>query len=226
MKTDATIAADLRHIAHTHQPVELLNVYEGLPVLYKAEVLKVGTEPDHALIRFSSYEAVCLTLNRRTTLLTELLAGPVDAGVQACDLAAGTATLDDFRYARGRVGDRLILRVTPSEPLPVRLTSSQLDLGGLAVDLSLSGLGVTFTPPGAAATLRRQAPVQVKLKIEGTPLELPGTVRYVRLVTNTCRVGITLVPTPEARVLFQYLHARHDAILKELQERYQAALKK
>ena len=223
IKTDESIIADLRHIARTQQAVEFLNVYKGIPVLYQATVEKVGQ--DRAVVRFEQLGAVCLTLENKTTILTDLLSGPVNAAVLAVDLAAGMATLANFRYTYSKVGDRMILRVAPRDVVEVTLHSGRQPVTGTLADLSMSGVGVLISPLDKADALRRQSVVQLTLKLDSTPLELSGTIRYLKTEGDAARVGITLVQTSQARVLVQYIHKRQEEILRELEALYKAAVK-
>jgi hypothetical protein len=219
-ETDESILTELRHIAHTRQPVELLNVHLGLPVLYRAELLKVGDS--RALISFTQPEAVCLQLEGRTTLLTDLLRAPVNAAATEVDLAAGRATLYDFAFAY-KVGHRMIVRVVPAEQTLVTLSSGPQQLTGSLLDLAVTGVGLLLPVSDTARSLRRQAVVQMKMNLDGAPLALSGTVRYVRSAADGVRVGVTLVQTAETRSLYQYIHIRQEEILNDLRARYRAA---
>ena len=222
LKTDESIIADLRRLARTGQPVELLNVYQGIPVLYRAVVEKAGA--DRVVVQFEQPEAICLTLENKTTILSDVLAGPVNTAVLEVDLPGGTATLAKFRYAYSRVGDRMTLRVAPHAPVAVIINSGQQAVSGTLADVSMSGVGVVVAPPAEAETLRRQAVVQLALSLDDTPLALSGTVHYLKNEANACRVGVKLVQTSQARTLVQYLHRRQEEILRELHARYEAAL--
>src|SRR3972149_2761629 len=82
-KTDAAILSSLREFARAGRDVDLLNSYKGIPVLFKAALHEVGD--DTAVVRFEKYEAVCLTLENRTTLLADRLGGPGGAAVRSGD---------------------------------------------------------------------------------------------------------------------------------------------
>jgi len=214
--TDENIITQLRHLAHVGEPMDLLNVYQGLPVLYRAQALLVGD--DRAVISFQQPEAVCLQLEGKTTILSELLAGPVNAAVEDVDLQAGRAVVHSFSYSF-KVGHRMSVRVTLAHPASATLSSGLQQLTGTAADIGMTGVGVILSTPEAAQTLRRGAVVLLRLTLEAAPLELSGLVRYVR----GSRVGVTLMPTAAARSLHQYVHLRQEEILNELRAHYQAA---
>src|SRR3989304_537036 len=208
IKTDSTIIADLRHIARTRQEVELLNVYKGIPVLYRAAVEKVGN--DRAVVPFHRPEAACLTLENKTTILTDLLAGPVNAAVLSVDLAAGSAALGEFHYAHAKVGDRVTLPVAPHDAVEVTIQSGQQRVTGSLADLSMTGIGVYISPPDEATALRRKSVVQITLKLEAALLDLAGTVHYRNCCPNTRRLGFRLIQAPPSRQNSQSIHKRQE----------------
>ncbi len=218
--TDKNIIVELRHLARTSQPVDVLNVYQGLPVMYRMDILKVGE--DRAVVGFHQPEAVCLQIEGKTTLLTELLEAPVNAAVLELDLPGGRATLHDFRYAFN-VGHRMIVRVMPGGPVAVTLGSGAQQFAGTLIDIGMAGVGLVLPQKEAVQALRRQAVVQLRLNLDGEALLLSGTVRYARAAADGLRVGLTLVQTAEARSLYRYIHARQEAILEDLRARYREA---
>lgn len=221
-KPDPTILDDLKRLARTEEPVDLLNTYKGIPVLIKGKLTQVGA--DRVVVRFEKqFEAVCLTLENKTTLLSDVLAGPVNATALAVDLKAGTAILTQFDSLHNKIGDRMTLRVAPHDVIPVRLYSGRLHLTATVADVSMSGLGLYISPPDKAEPLRRKAVAQLVLKLDGPEIELSGTINYIKFEAGACRLGVALVQTREARSLVHYIHKRQEAILAELKALYQAA---
>jgi len=221
-KPEDNIIADLKHLARTEEPVDLLNTYKGIPVLIKGKLSKVGA--DRAVVSFEKqFEAVCLSLENKTTLLSDVLAGPLNAAALAVDLRAGTVTLTQFDYSHAKIGDRMTLRVIPHDVIPVMLSSGRQHLSATVADISMSGVGLYISPPDKAEALRRHAVAQLALKLDGPEIELSGTIHYMKFEANACRLGVALVQTREARTLVQYIHKRQEAILAELKALYQAA---
>lgn len=215
---DGKIISDWKRVARAKAEVELLNVYKGLPIIYKARVDSV--KDDAVQVRVATYEAICLTLTPKTTVLSQMLDEAVNANVVAADIRAGTATLDRFRYATQQVGDRMTLRAEPKETLPVHLTSGGQAWPGSLADLSVSGAGVIVAKDLSEA-LRLRAVVRLHLPLPLTTLDLAGVVRYVRVSADVSRVGITFAPDAHLRMVFDYLNHRRSEILHELRDLYQ-----
>ncbi len=218
---DDKIISDWKRVARAKAEVELLNVYKGLPIIYKAVVEKV--ESDTVVVRVPTYEAICLTLTSRLTVLSQMLEEAVNANVLAADVPHGAATLGHFRYATGQVGDRMTLRAEPKDPLAVHLTGGGRALAGTLADLSVNGAGV-LVAKDLAEGLRPRAVVRLHLPLPLTTLDLAGVVRYVRSAPAVSRVGMTFAPDAHLRAVFDYLNHRRSEILHELRDLYQAAM--
>jgi hypothetical protein len=218
---DSKIISDWKRVARAKEEVELLNVYKGLPIIFKATVDNVMQ--DTVRVRATTYEAICLTLTPKTTVLSHMLEEAVTANVIAVDIQAGTATLDHFRYATKQVGDRMTLRAEPKETIPVNVECSGQVLAGTLADLSVSGAGV-WVPEPQAEELRPRAVVRLHLPLPLTTLDLAGVIRYLRPTAGVCRVGITFAPDAHLRSVFDYLNHRRSEILHELRDLYQTQL--
>lgn len=223
MSDTKTILADLREIALLHEPIDLLSTYQGAPISFKATVKTLTQET--ALIAFTPQaEALSLTLDKQTTILTRLLAEPVTAAIVAVDLKAGQATLEQFHYAHSKIGDRMVLRVAPAQALEVQLSLGEQYFTGTLADMSLGGLGLHLAPPETALALRVNAVAQLKLTLPPTTqLDLLGTISYVKKEARACRVGITLVQVSNMHVIIQYIQERRSEIMRALQAAYEVA---
>ena len=220
-QADQALIDDLNYLSRTGHEIDLLNVHKGIPVLYKTTLKKYAD--DRATVSFGDqFAAICLLLERRTTLLSDRLVAPVNATAFSVDLPTGTATLNRFRYA-ARTGDRMILRAEPAEEIPVVVETGQGRVAGTVVDLSMSGVGL-IVPPDKAAAVRIHGVVRLKFTLDSTPLDLSGPVRYLKPQADACRVGVNLVQTPEARLIFEYVHRRQDEILRELETLYRSTV--
>ena len=218
---DNKIISDWKRVARAKADVELLNVYKGLPIIYKASVDNV--KEGAVQIRVPSYEAICLTLSPKTTVLSHMMEEAVNANVLAVDMRVGVATLDHFRYATKQVGDRMTLRAEPKEPLMVRLTSGGQTWDGTLADLSVSGAGVVVAQD-LSQNLHVRAVVRLHVPLPLTTLDLAGVVRYVQAAAGGSRLGVTFAPDAHLRAVFDYLNHRRSEILHELRDLYQAII--
>jgi hypothetical protein len=216
------ILAGLQRLQRANRPLDLLNLYMGAPIVYPAFVQ--SAEAAGVVLRVPSFEVVCLTLERSTILLSQMLEEAVSAQVQAVDLPAGLASLDQLQYASHHVGDRMTVRVAPRHSVTVPLECGGVTLRGQLTDVSINGLGLHL-PASQAGALRPRAVVHLTLPLPqpvATALNLSGTVRFVRAEGDVARVGITFAQDVQMLSILPYVRERQNEILAELKASYEA----
>ncbi len=213
----SSISIGLQRVARAKREMDVLCGYQGLPVVIKASLSKVG--PESAIIHFDQPEAVCLSVVKTVTLLSDLLDEAVTARVAHVSLADGNATLDQLRYATRRLSDRMTARVAPHDPITVKLDCGGQTLWAELVDVSMNGLGLRV-PLDAASPLRPRAVVQVELPLPATTLKLSGTVQFMRTLGEARRVGLLFAQAVEVNTLLHYVRDRQAQIMQELQDLY------
>jgi len=214
------ILAGLRQIMLGQGALDLLNVYKGVPVVYPAAVQRIADE--QVVVHVSAPEAICLTLEKTTTVLHHLLDEAVTANVAGANLGAHTATLSKLRYAAGHIGDRMTIRVAPPSPVEVPIECGERSLTGALIDVSMDGLGVTV-PAQSADVLRPRAIVQLTLALPPATLKLSGTVRFAKSTGDSARVGINFAQNTQVLPILHYVRERQAEIMQELLTLHQAA---
>lgn len=220
---NTNLAFALRQIMLRSAKLELLNTYRGVPVVYPAIPETIGEAT--LTVRVAGYEIICLTLEPMTILLSPLLEDPVRASVLTCNVGLGLATLGDFQYTSAQVGDRMVARVAPHDPVTVEVVAGDHTLTGQLADISIVGLGV-IVPPAEAIHLRPGSPVTVSLTLPIEPktaLRLAGAVRSIHpdggLLEHN-RIGIQFTPQIQPPVIHQYVRERQGEIARELKVLY------
>ncbi|GAB4579085.1 MAG: hypothetical protein Fur0022_18230 [Anaerolineales bacterium] len=214
------IQASWQRLATGKEEIDLLSMYKGMPVIYKAQVDFVFENAVH--IRPQSFKAVCLTLYKDVIALSEFFEEPIKADIQHVDLNAGRVILGNFNYVSGHLGDRMSLRVEPREPIEIQLDSGGKVFSGMIVDLSISGVGVFVTGEGANK-LRARSIVRFSLPLPEETFQLLGVIRHAKRTTQGSRLGIAFEPGTNLRAVFTYIHHRRVELLEELENLYQAA---
>lgn len=217
------IFASWQRLAGSKDEIDLLSMYKGMPVIHKAQVNFVYEEAVH--IQPKSFKSICLSLSKRVIVLSDLIDEPINAIVQAVDLGAGTAVLENFSYVSGHLGDRMSPRVEPRAPFKVRLESGGKSVDGTVADLSISGVG-TFVAGEDANRLRARSIVRFSLPLPDETLQLLGVIRHVKRTTQGSRLGITFEPGTNLRAVFTYINQRRAELLDELEGLYQAVLER
>lgn len=214
------ILGALRQIQQTGALLELLNTFQGVPVVYAVALRHVGEQ--EAQVHINRHEVICLTLEATTTLLSPVLEEPVRAHVLACDVRAGTAKLGLFQYASGRVGDRVIARVAPRTTVEVRLVAGEQTIAGQLADVSIEGLGVYVSGPDSFAGLRPRTALQATLALPGIaePMTFNGLLRSIKAEGGRQRLGIMFNQQTRPLGLQHYIRERQTEILTELRSLY------
>jgi len=215
------ILAGLRQIMLGQEALDLLNVYKGVPVVYPATVQSIADE--QVVVHVPAPEAICLTMEKTTTVLHHLLDEAVTANVVAVNLGAHTATLNKLRYAAGHIGDRMTIRVAPLGAVEVPIECGGRSLTGILIDVSMDGLGV-YVPAQSADALRPRAVVQLTLALPPATLKLSGTVRFAKSTGDSARVGINFAQNTQVLPILHYVRERQAEIMQELLALHQAAI--
>jgi hypothetical protein len=219
--TDAITVA-LHRALQAHESVDLLNVYKGMPVVYSATIRAISEAG--VQLQTTGYEAVSLVLDGHTTLLTRQLDQALRARLLRADLAHNLITLEQLEFAGSHVGDRMMVRVAPREPIEVKFDCGGQSFSGVVSDLSINGLGVQL-PAHAATSVRPRMPAEMAFYLPhpgATTLYLKGTVRFVRPGGEHDQVGLMFSPDTSSQALLRYVRGRQDELLAELKAQYDA----
>lgn len=222
-KDSNPITAGLRRVQRAHKEVDLLNIYKGVPAVFPATLEAISDEG--VVISVPTYEAVCLTLEKTTTILHPMLDEAVTANIGKVNLAEQTATLTRLRYASGHIGDRMTVRVAANDPVDVPIECGGQSITARLVDISMNGIGVHVSPKHAAL-FRARAVVQIALTLPTTTLKLSGTVRFVRPDDEHIRVGLNFAQDTQVLLILHYVRERQVEIMHELLNLYKAATQK
>ncbi|HNB51300.1 MAG TPA: PilZ domain-containing protein [Anaerolineales bacterium] len=216
-----TILAGWQRLVAGKDDIDLLSMYKGMPVIYKARVQYVHNDSVH--IQPQSFKSMCLMLSKSVIALSELLDEPLNAEIQAVNLGAGTAVLGNFSYVSGHLGDRMSPRVEPREPIEVKLETGGRGFVGTVIDLSISGAGI-FVAGEGAHKLRTRSIVRFSLPLPEETLNLLGVIRHAKRTTQGSRLGIAYEPGTNLRAVFTYINYRRAELLEELEKLYDNAL--
>jgi hypothetical protein len=215
MKQSDQILFGLERVAKAHGEVELLNGYKGLPIVTKASILRLGG--DSVTLKALKRQLACLEIEQHTYILCPELEEAASATVVELDKAAGTVDLANFLYAGRKIGERLILRVEPKDPIPATIQVEGQTLSGNLLDISIDGAGIHLSTSAADQLLKRQSAVQVSFQLLDTRLEFSGTVAYLKAVNDPDRLGVDFSADPHLKAaVSQYIAQRRAEIMNEL----------
>jgi hypothetical protein len=206
-----------------HQ-LELMNTYRGVPFICRAKVQNV--RDDRVEIETHDPALVCLAKQKQTKILGSDYFEPAVARTESVDLVNSKATLTHFSYQSTRLGERMIVRVEPKEPIPVRIENEDQITTVELVDLSLNGMGVRVDGPNYSAFLKPGTAVQVGMRLPKEEIRLAGNILTAIRSGNSYRLSVRFLPGSPYRVtIFRYLIDRRAEIAIELGQEYEQALR-
>jgi hypothetical protein len=142
------------------------------------------------------------------------------------DLVNNKAFLTHFTYQGTRLGERMIVRVEPSEPIPVRIENEDQVTTVELVDLSLNGMGVRVEGASYSAFLKPGTAVQVGMRLPKEEIRLAGNILTAIRSGNSYRLSVRFLPgSPQRVTIFRYLIDRRAEIATELGQEYEQALR-
>ncbi len=212
----------LQNILETGWGLRLVNDYKGLPVVYASTLLDL--KPECAIFSVHKHQAVCLSLERFTFLQSEVLPFVIRAEVVSVSIKDGIAVLHNFLFAQDSIGARTEIRVQPEQSVEVTIATKMRRIKGLLADLSIIGVGVyalsayIYNP----VSFNQGATVTIGVVEEPGPLEMSGTIQYVKRDGDTYRLGVNTHPERSAREkIAGFIAERQERLLNELEVLYQ-----
>jgi hypothetical protein len=224
MVLNQQIISDLRLMRDNNQPVELMNIYKGVPFVCKGNILDI--EEDRVFIHVNSAEIVLLLLERNTKVLGNDYFEPTSAQVAAVDLTNGVVTLRQFSYLGTKLGDRMMVRVTPPERIPALIETEDRPVLGEMVDISMNGMGIRVAEEQYLPILKPGATVYLSTTLPNGEISMQGTIMSVIKYAGDYRLAIRFIAHHDYKaIIYHYLVDRRGQIEAEMRQEFDAARK-
>jgi hypothetical protein len=208
------------------KPARLINTYRGIPINNDARLITIS----QGYVAFSvhEYQAVCMTLEGKTFIQSDLLPEVYQARAVAVDVLTKQAILTEFAGVGTTVGKRMAVRVQPKEPVDVEIYDGKHRLPGKLADVSTTGVGVftfaTYIYGELTFEKSENVYIDVRMPVSDVILRFEGKITSVAHQKGTFlhRLGVKLLPNPETDLaLLQYITQRQNEILRELKAIYE-----
>jgi hypothetical protein len=208
------------------KPATLINTYRGIPITNEARIVTIS----QGYVAFSvhEYQAVCMTLEGKTLVKSNLLPEVYQARAVAVDVLTKQAILTEFTGSGTSVGKRMAVRVQPKIPVDVELYDGKHRIPGKLADISTTGVGIftfaTYIYGELSFEKSENVYIDVRMPTSDTILRFEGKITSVMHQKGTFlhRLGVKLLPNPATdATLQQYVTLRQDEVLHELQAIYE-----
>jgi hypothetical protein len=136
------ILSMLKGLAAARAEINLLNVYKGVPLSFSAKI--VGFQKDSLQVLTDQHQAVCMFFEKKTYIQSKRIPEIFRADVTELHPADKVATLANFSRVDSGIGNRMLVRVQPREPLEGSIQNQYGDnvVRGELADISQDGFAV------------------------------------------------------------------------------------
>ena len=223
MASNPQILSDLRVIQEADHEIKILSTFKGVPFICPAKFEDISK--DRVLVIAQDPSMVCLEMDKKPRVLGSDYFEPSVADVLSLDIFTGEIVLNNFTYVGTKLGERMIVRVEPREPIAVKLHTETQETIGQIADISLNGIGVWITTTAYSPTLKPGTMVVTKFQLPTGDFELSGTVLSAYKMAESYRLSIRFDQyDPQKTNIFRYLVDRRNQIEVEIVDNYEASI--
>jgi hypothetical protein len=221
MPISPRIKQDLIDRLNEPRAFDLMNMFKGIPLVYKATLLNI----DNDLVQFEVEppSSVCLNWDSHTTILDDRNTNAIRSRVVAFDVIKGIVQLDDLAYFDRGMSHRTSVRVEPDEVIPATITRGEESVTGEVIDVSLTGFGIRV-PTTSKVHLQLNDHVRVSLKMMDLLVGPRGSIVNIRKENDFNRLAFRFaedVTIPVA--IARYVIHRRAEIHREIRNAYYTA---
>lgn len=220
------ILARLRKHLNEQRPIKLYNTYNGVPISYEAEVAMV--HPSFVGLIVHPFQAVCIKLERRTYLESNLIPALVRANPVSIDYTNNVVLLKHLKIPKRITADLYNSRVAPEKPVTVEI-SSETNKGLSVKLLDIAVLGENRVRVGMAVLKdipygrKDDVTLAFRLELDGDLIRLQGVVHSLKKIRNKGQMRLEVegkVAMGEEISILASIAKREDQIMGELDKAY------
>lgn len=222
---DDDLAAILKTFLENHKTkdgskVNLINYYNGLPIMYPATIL--GVERGNLDLEVNSQQAVAIAADHYTLIRSKLFPFPMVAHVQYVNIKKNLVSLNKLCFVEVLAEKRAAVRLDLNPPVRTSILYEDQVIPGDLVDISTQGLAVTvdsfvMLESGTEISVKFMLPDPVLQK--QTLIKVPATL--VGIVGNAAPYHYKFRIAPEKhqeQLISRYSFQRQVEIIRSLKE--------
>jgi len=224
MASNPQIISDLKVIQEAGHNIDVLTSYKVVPFICHALIQNI----DNDLVQIVTKDPpiVCLESDKRPQILGSDFFEPSTASVVSLDIPSGIIELNQFSYVGTKLGERMIVRVEPKEPLTVNLEIEGQKISAQLADISINGLGVRVDSRSYTPMLKPGADINTSLKLHTGNIESTGIVLTAVKMGDVFRLSIRYNQKNYRKMqIYRYMVDRRAEIETDLIENYKSAIR-
>jgi hypothetical protein len=222
MNSNIQIISDFRLAMEMSHDLELMVTFKGVPVICKARVTQIVEE--NVIFYSPDPGVVQIEREKKVSILGSDYFEPSTGKVIRVEIQNGTVELSHFSYLGTRLGERMVMRVEPKEPIQVALSSEDLLFNGNIADLSVNGIGIQIDQASYDPALKPGATIKATFDLPSGRVVMEGIVLSTVKLSQTYRLAMRFNQNGPDRIsIFRYLIDRRAEIEHELDSEFQKA---
>lgn len=222
MYTNAQIISDLQEKINSHQPVDFLSDWKGVPVSVPGYIQEVRNES--VVFQVDGPDSVVFAYEDYILILNNAFIMGIKGKILAFDPHNGLVEIGDFTYVDRGFGYRSMVRVEPNEPFSGTLLSDEAILPCEVIDFSLNGFGLLVTSTDQLELSKAQE-ITIKFILLDQEIQITGSLVNLFPKGNKIRLAMSFAQdTPHHATITRYIAQRRAEIRQEILDAYQQAI--
>ncbi len=222
MDTNKQIISDLLNKIGSHQPVDFLSDWKGVPVMIKGHIQEVREKS--IVFQVEAPDSICFAQDEHALILHDVFIMGIQGRILAFDPQKSIAELCEFSYVDRGFGSRSMVRVEPERPIPGMLVIEDAAIHCQVIDISLNGFGLLAESTKDLKLIKGQT-ITIKISLLDQEIEVPGTLLGYFPQDKFIRLAVSFPQnTPNRAIITRYIAGRRVEIRREIQSAYKQAV--
>ena len=206
MDTNEQIISDLLNKIGSHQPVDFLSDWKGVPVMITGHIHEV--RESSIVFQVEAPDSICFAQDEHTLILHDVFIMGIQGRILAFDPQKSIAELGEFNYIDRGFGGRAMVRVEPEVPIPGMLVLEEATISCQVIDISLNGFGLLAESTKDLKLVKGQT-ITIRISLLDQEIEVPGTLLGIFPKERFDRLAMSFSKnTPNRAIITRYIAER------------------
>jgi len=204
---------ELKNYYLTNTPLNLFNVYKGIPITHKTTILTLSEDNAYIEVEANYYQIIAAKFQKEIYLLEPQTNTTFKAFVDYIYPKRKVLKLTNIEKIKRNTPKRNFIRVTPESDVEVKIKKQNDIFVTKMYDISLKGMAVIANDK----ILEVGDIIKLEFVLNSYFYDLTGEVRSITKTNNSYRFHFYFEPSPsQERMLEKYIIKREKEIIKEL----------